>query len=76
MHQLVQKGFQTISNGVKIVPALQVLDIEDATVVTNQTALLAQMTKPVVLFGRDDAEKIEANSSVKQLAMHYLLLVH
>lgn len=65
MHQLVQKGFQTISNGVKIVPALQVLDNQDATVVTNQTALLTQMTKPVVLFGRDDAEKIEANSSVK-----------
>ena len=65
MHQLVQKGFQTISNGVKIVPALQVLDNQDATVVTNQTALLGKMTNPVVLFGRDDAEKIEANSSVK-----------
>lgn len=64
MHQLVQKGFQTISNGVKIVPPLQVPDNQDATVVTNQTALLAQMTNPVVLFGRDDAEKIEANSSV------------
>lgn len=65
MHQLIQKGFQTISNGVKIVPALQVPDNKDATVVTNQTALLTQMTKPVVLFGRDDAEKIEANTSVK-----------
>ncbi|MFJ7950946.1 BatA and WFA domain-containing protein [Lysinibacillus sp. NPDC096418] len=64
MHQLVQKGFQTISNGVKIVPPLQVPDNQDATVVTNQTALLTQMTNPVVLFGRDDAEKIEANSSV------------
>lgn len=65
MHQLVQKGFQTISNDVKIVPALQVPDNKDTTVVTNQTALLTQMTKPVVLFGRDDAEKREANSSVK-----------
>lgn len=65
MHQLVQKGFQTIRNGVKIVPALQVLDNKDATVVTNQTALLTHMTRPVVLFGRDDAEKIEVNSSVK-----------
>ncbi len=64
MHQLIQKGFQTVSNGVKIVPSLQVADNQDATVITNQTALLEKMDKPLVLFGRDDAEKVEANGLV------------
>lgn len=65
MHQLIQKGFQTISSGVKIVPSLQLTDNEDATIVTNQTELLRKMSKPVVLFGRDDAKKIEVNHSVE-----------
>ncbi|WP_107923240.1 vWA domain-containing protein [Lysinibacillus parviboronicapiens] len=65
MHQLIQKGFQTINSGVKIVPPLQMVDSQDATVVTNQTALLKEMVKPIVLFGRDDSEKIEMNGVVK-----------
>jgi hypothetical protein len=64
MHQLIQKGFQTVSSGVKIVPSLQVADNQDANVITNQTALLEKMNKPLVLFGRDDVEKVEANGTV------------
>ncbi|KUF36267.1 MULTISPECIES: vWA domain-containing protein [unclassified Lysinibacillus] len=64
MHQLIQKGFQSVSSGVKIVPSLQVADNQDATVITNQTALLEKMEKPLVLFGRDDAEKVEASGTV------------
>ncbi|WP_238542747.1 vWA domain-containing protein [Lysinibacillus boronitolerans] len=64
MHQLIQKGFQTVSSGVKIVPSSQVADNQDATVITNQTALLEKMDKPLVLFGRDDAEKIKASGTV------------
>ncbi len=64
MHQLIQKGFQTINSSVKIVPSLQIADNQEATVVTNQTALLEKMDKPIVLFGRDDAEKIEAKGEV------------
>ncbi|MFF2177167.1 BatA and WFA domain-containing protein [Lysinibacillus sp. NPDC058147] len=59
MHQLIQKGMQTINSSVKIVPSSQVADNLDATVVTNQTALLEKMDKPIVLFGRDDVKKIE-----------------
>lgn len=76
MHQLIQKGFQTVSNGVKIVPSLQVADNQDATVITNQTALLEKMDKPLVLFGRDDAEKIKASGTVSTRVMHCLLLVN
>ncbi|MGE7090091.1 vWA domain-containing protein [Lysinibacillus sp. NPDC048646] len=65
MHQLIQKGFQTINSGVKIVPSLQLVNNQDATVVTNQTTLLKEMTKPIVLFGRDDIGKIEMNGVVK-----------
>ncbi len=57
LHQLIQKGFQTINSSVKIIPSLQIADNQEATVVTNQTALLKKMDKPIVLFGRDDAEK-------------------
>ncbi|KOS62470.1 BatA and WFA domain-containing protein [Lysinibacillus agricola] len=64
MHQLIQKGFQTINSSVKIVPSLQVADSQDATVVTNQTTLLEKMDKPIVLFGRDDVEKVEATGGV------------
>lgn len=64
MHQLIQKGFQTINSSVKIVPSLQIADNQEATVITNQTALLEKMDKPIVLFGRDDAEKIEAKGEV------------
>ncbi|MGE7112499.1 vWA domain-containing protein [Lysinibacillus sp. NPDC047702] len=64
MHQLIQKGFQTINNSVKIIPSLQIADNQEATVVTNQTALLEKMDKPIVLFGRDDAKKIEAKGEV------------
>jgi len=64
MHQLIQKGFQTINSSVKIIPSLQIADNQEATVVTNQTALLEKMDKPIVLFGRDDAEKIEAKGEV------------
>jgi len=64
MHQLIQKGFQTITSSVKIVPSLQIADNQEATVVTGQTALLGKMDKPIVLFGRDDAEKIEAKGEV------------
>ncbi|QPQ32246.1 vWA domain-containing protein [Lysinibacillus sp. JNUCC 51] len=64
MHQLIQKGLQTINSSVKIVPSSQMADNRDATLVTNQTALLEKMDKPIVLFGRDDVEKIEANGEV------------
>jgi len=64
LHQLIQKGFQTINSSVKIIPSLQIADNQEATVVTNQTALLGKMDKPIVLFGRDDAEKIEAKGEV------------
>ena len=64
LHQLIQKGFQTINSSVKIIPSLQVADNQEATVVTNQTALLGKMDKPIVLFGRDDTEKIEAKGEV------------
>ena len=64
MHQLIQKGFQTINNSVKIIPSLQIADNQEATVVTNQTALLEKMDKPIVLFGRDDAKKIAAKGEV------------
>ncbi|ACA38931.1 conserved hypothetical protein [Lysinibacillus sphaericus C3-41] len=64
MHQLIQKGFQSVSTGVKIVPPLQVVDNQDATVITNQAELLEKMVKPLVLFGRDDAEKVEVSGIV------------
>jgi len=64
LHQLIQKGFQTINSSVKIIPSLQIADNQEATVVTNQTALLGKMDKPIVLFGRDDTEKIEAKGEV------------
>lgn len=64
MHQLIQKGFQTVSSGVKIVPSLQIEDNQDANVITNQTALLEKMEKPLVLFGRDDVEKMEVNGTI------------
>lgn len=64
MHQLIQKGFQTINSGVKIVPSSQVADNKDATIVTNQTALLEKIDKPIVLFGRDDVEKVEATGEI------------
>jgi len=64
MHQLIQKGFQTINSSVKIVPSSQVSYNLDATVVTNQTALLEKMDKPIVLFGRDDEEKVEATGEI------------
>lgn len=64
MHQLIQKGFQTINSSVKIVPSSQVADNKDATVVTNQTALLEKIDKPIVLFGRDDVEKVEATGEI------------
>lgn len=64
MHQLIQKGFQTVSSGVKIVPSLQVADNLDANVITNQTPLLEKMEKPLVLFGRDDAEKMEVKGTI------------
>ncbi|MGE7909248.1 vWA domain-containing protein [Lysinibacillus xylanilyticus] len=64
MHQLIQKGLQTINSSVKIVPSSQMADNRDATLVTNQTALLEKMNKPIVLFGRDDVEKVEAIGEV------------
>lgn len=64
LHQLIQKGFQTINSSVKIIPPLQIADNQEATVVTNQTALLGKMDKPIVLFGRDDAVKIAAKGEV------------
>lgn len=60
LHQLIQKGFQAIQPNVKMVPALQLTDNEDAVIVTNQAALLGEVKKPVILFGRDDVEKFEA----------------
>lgn len=64
MHQLIQKGLQTINSSVKIVPSSQMADNRDVTLVTNQTALLEKMDKPIVLFGRDDVEKIEVTGEV------------
>lgn len=64
MHQLIQKGLQTINSSVKIVPSSQMADNLDATVVTNQKALLEKMDKPIVLFGRDDVEKVEVTGKV------------
>lgn len=64
MHQLIQKGLQTINSSVKSVPSSQLADNLDATVVTNQTALLEKMDKPIVLFGRDDVEKVEATGKI------------
>ncbi|PJO40569.1 vWA domain-containing protein [Lysinibacillus xylanilyticus] len=64
MHQLIQKGLQTINSSVKIVPSSQMADNRGATLVTNQTALLEKMDKPIVLFGRDDVEKVEAIGEV------------
>jgi len=65
MHQLIQKGFQSINGHVKIVPALQLADNQNATIVTNQSALLQKMDRPIVLFGRDEVEKKEINGAVK-----------
>ncbi|POZ57869.1 hypothetical protein LYSIN_02653 [Lysinibacillus sphaericus] len=65
MHQLIQKGFQAINGNVKIVPPLQLADNQGATVVTNQTSLLQKMERPIVLFGRDDIEKVDVNGEVK-----------
>ncbi|MGE7693292.1 vWA domain-containing protein [Lysinibacillus sp. NPDC094177] len=64
MHQLIQKGLQTINSSVKIVPSSQMADNLDATVVTNQKALLEKMDKPIVLFGRDDVEKVGVTGKV------------
>lgn len=65
MHQLIQKGFQAINGNVKIVPSLQLADNQGATIVTNQTSLLQKMERPIVLFGRDDIEKVDVNGEVK-----------
>ncbi|WP_107838713.1 vWA domain-containing protein [Metasolibacillus meyeri] len=64
LHQLIQKGFQAIQPNVKMVPALQLADNKDAVIVTNQVALLGQMKKPIILFGRDDAEKFEVAGNI------------
>jgi hypothetical protein len=65
MHQLIQKGFQSINDNVKIVPSLQLADNQNATIVTNQTSLLQKIQRPLVLIGRDDVEKKEINGEVK-----------
>ncbi|AVK98210.1 VWA domain-containing protein [Lysinibacillus sphaericus] len=65
MHQLIQKGFQAINDNVKIVPPLQLADNQGASIVTNQTSLLQKMERPIVLFGRDDIEKVDVNGEVK-----------
>lgn len=65
MHQLIQKGFQAINDNVKIVPPLQLADNQGATIVTNQTSLLQKTERPIVLFGRDDIEKVDVNGKVK-----------
>ncbi|WP_337983284.1 vWA domain-containing protein [Lysinibacillus sp. C5.1] len=65
MHQLIQKGFQAINDNVKIVPPLQLADNQGATIVTNQTSLLQKTERPIVLFGRDDIEKVDVNGEVK-----------
>ncbi|MEC1178735.1 BatA domain-containing protein [Metasolibacillus meyeri] len=64
LHQLIQKGFQAIQPNVKMVPALQLADNKDAVIVTNQVALLGQMKKPIILFGRDDTEKFEVAGNI------------
>lgn len=65
MHQLIQKGFQAINGNVKIVPPLQLADNQGATIVTNQTSLLQKMKRPIVLFGRDDIEKVDVKGELK-----------
>ncbi|MFJ7838366.1 VWA domain-containing protein [Lysinibacillus sphaericus] len=65
MHQLIQKGLQAINDNVKIVPPLQLADNQGATIVTNQTSLLQKTERPIVLFGRDDIEKVDVNGEVK-----------
>ncbi|WP_339261663.1 VWA domain-containing protein [Lysinibacillus sp. FSL K6-3209] len=65
MHQLIQKGFQAINGNVKIVPPLQLADNQGATIVTNQTSLLQKMERPIVLFGRDDIEKVDVKGEIK-----------
>lgn len=65
MHQLIQKGFQAINGNVKIVPPLQLADNQGATIVTNQTSLLQKMKRPIVLFGRDDIEKVDVKGEIK-----------
>ncbi|GLC87652.1 hypothetical protein LYSBPC_07790 [Lysinibacillus piscis] len=64
LHQLIQKGVQTVDSTVKLMPASQLNELSNTTVITNQTALLQQMDKPVVLFGRDDVEKVAVNGHV------------
>ncbi|MEK5230925.1 BatA and WFA domain-containing protein [Lysinibacillus sp. FSL K6-0232] len=64
LHQLIQKGFQAINSNLKIVPSLQIADNKDATIITQQAALLEKMEKPLVLFGRDDTEKVTASGTV------------
>lgn len=64
LHQLIQKGFQAIHSDIKMVPPLQIADNKDATIITKQAALLEKMDKPLVLFGRDDAEKVAASGTV------------
>ena len=64
MHQLVQKGFQALNANVKIVPPDQLLNMEEALIVTNQKELLEQSKSPVVLIGRDDIEAQEVNALV------------
>ncbi len=65
MHQLIQKGFQAINGNVKIVPPLQLADNQGATIVTNQISLLQKMERPIVLFGRDDIEKVDVKGEIK-----------
>ncbi len=65
MHQLVQKGFQALSNEVKIVPPEQLLGMSsESIVVTNQTELLHKTKSPIVLIGRNDETADEINSFV------------
>lgn len=65
MHQLVQKGFQSLNTDVKIVPSNQLEStLNDSMIITNQTELLRKMNAPIMLIGRDDETAIEVNSLV------------
>ncbi|RHW31448.1 VWA domain-containing protein [Lysinibacillus yapensis] len=66
MHSLVQKGFQALNEEVKIAPADQLQDVDDAIVVTNRTELLQGSKSPVVLIGRNDEKAEEINLQVDE----------
>lgn len=64
VHQLIQKGFQALQPSMTMVPQNQLTQYEEAHIVTNDETLLTKMPRQMLLFGRSNAQKLEAKGEI------------